>query len=57
VRVHTDGQTDRRTDANRFYNLSHVMIPMMLYAITMGQIIKRTYRVQLRNKMLTCVST
>jgi len=25
VRVPTDGQTDRRTDANRFYNLSHAI--------------------------------
>jgi len=25
VRVRTDGQTDRRTEANRFYNLSHAI--------------------------------
>jgi len=35
VRVRTDGQTDRRTDANQFYNLSRA-----IYAIDMGQIIK-----------------
>jgi len=26
VRVPTDGQTHRHTDANRFYNLSHAML-------------------------------
>jgi len=25
MRVPTDGQTDRQTDANRFYNLSHAI--------------------------------
>ena len=33
LRVLTDRYTDRLTDANRFYNLSHA------YAIGMGQII------------------